>query len=214
MRLPPARATIAIVAITGLAWAIATAAGQGDRIAMMAGFIPARFSDPAAFPQAAPVWITPLSATLVHVGLIHVGFNLLIIAFCGRFVEAAIGPLATILLYLIGAYAAAAGQYGWDPHGMFPMIGASGAGSAIIGAYALLYSRRRAKAWGPVPGSVLHIVWLAIAWIGLQTLLGVASIGVPGVPDGGSIATPAHVGGFLAGLLLARPLLLWRHRGA
>lgn len=214
MRLPPARATIAIVAITGLAWAIAVAAGQGDRLALIAGFIPARISDQLAVPQAAPVWVTPLSATLVHAGLMHVGFNLLVIAFCGRFVEAAIGPLATVLLYLVGAYAAAACQFGWDPHGAVPMIGASGAGSAIIGAYALLYSQRRTRGWGPVSGTVVQGLWLAVAWIGLQTLLGFASIGVPGVPAGGSIATPAHVGGFLAGLLLARPLLRLRYRGA
>jgi membrane associated rhomboid family serine protease len=214
MRLPPARATLTIVAITGLAWAIAAVTGQGERLAPLAGFIPARISEHVAIAQAAPVWVTPLTATLIHAGLIHVGFNLLIIGFCGRFVEAAIGPIATILLYLIGAYAAAALQYGWDPHGVVPMIGASGAGSAIIGAYALLYGQRRAQGWGPVPGIALHILWLAAAWIGLQTLLGMASIGVPGVPAGGSIATPAHVGGFLAGLLLARPLLLIRYRGA
>lgn len=214
MRLPPARATIAIVAITGLAFAIAAAAGQGDRLAMVAGFIPARVADGVQIAQAAPVWVTPLSATLVHAGLVHVGFNLLIIAFCGRFVEAALGPILMVLLYLVGAYASAAAQFAWDPHGLMPMVGASGAGSAIIGAYALLYGQRRAAGWGPIPGLLLHILWLAAAWIGLQTLLGYASIGVPGVPASGAIATPAHVGGFLAGLLLARPLLLFRYRRA
>jgi membrane associated rhomboid family serine protease len=214
MRLPPARATIAIVAITGLAWLAAQAAGQGDQLALIAGFIPARVSEGLALPGAVPVWLTPISATLVHAGLWHVAFNLLIIAFCGRFVEASIGPGELVALYLVGAYAAAGAEYAAMPGSISPMVGASGAGSAVIGAYSLLYGKRRAPGWGPIPGRLLHVLWLAVAWIGLQALIGFASSGLPGVPSGGAIATPAHVGGFLAGLLLARPLLLFRYRSA
>lgn len=214
MRLPPARATIAITAITGLAWLAAQAAGQGDRLALIAGFIPARISEALVLPGAVPVWLTPISATLIHAGLWHVAFNLLIIAFCGRFVEASIGPGEMVLLYGVGAYAAAGAQYAVMPDSVVPMVGASGAGSAVIGAYSLLYGKRRAPGWGPVPGRLLNVLWLAVAWIGLQALIGFASSGVPGVPSGATIATPAHVGGFLAGLLLARPLLLFRYRSA
>ncbi|WBO21263.1 rhomboid family intramembrane serine protease [Sphingomonas abietis] len=214
MRLPPARATIAICAITGLAFCAALLAGQLDRVAMLAGFIPARFSDGLAVAGAAPAWLTPLSATLVHGGVWHVVFNLLMIAFCGRLVEASIGPVALVLLYVAGAYASAAAQYAYMPHSADVMIGASGAGSAVIGAYALLYSPKRTTGWGPISGQWLQVLWLAAAWVGLQALLDIASAGVPGVPAGGAIATPAHVGGFLAGLVLARPLLLFRYRNA
>ena len=213
MRLPPARATIAIAAITALAWVAAVLAGQTDRIAMLAGFIPARVGglDVAG---AAPVWLTPLSATLVHAGIWHVGFNLLMIVFCGRLVEASVGPGGVVVAYVIGAYVACAAQYAVAPLSGIPMVGASGAGSALIGAYALLYSRRRMKGWGPFSGQFLQIMWLAIAWIGIQLLLDFASADVPGMPEGALIAAPAHVGGFLAGLALARPLLLFRYRGA
>jgi membrane associated rhomboid family serine protease len=214
MRLPPARATITIVAITGLAWLAAEAAGQGDRMALLAGFIPARLSEGLVLPGAVPAWLTPLSATLVHGGLWHLVFNLLMIGFCGRFVEASLGPRGLMLLYGLGAYAAAGAQFLVMPAGVSPMIGASGAGSAVIGAYALLYGKRRAPGWGPVPGRVLQVLWLAVAWIALQTLIGFASSGMPGVPNGATVATPAHVGGFLIGLLLARPLLLFRYRSA
>ena len=214
MQLPPARATIAICVITALCFVAALMAGQMDRVAMLAGFIPARVTGGLDIPGAAPVWLTPLSATLVHGGLWHIFFNLLMIAFCGRLVEASIGPLGLVILYVVGAYAAAAAQYAVMPASPDVMIGASGAGSAVIGAYALLYSRRRLKGWGPISGQWLQVLWLAAAWIGLQALLGVASGGMPGVPTGGAIATPAHVGGFLAGLILARPLLLFRYRGA
>ena len=214
MRLPPARATIAICAITGLCFCAALLAGQLDRVAMLAGFIPARVGGGLEVPGAAPVWLTPLSATLVHGGLWHIVFNLLMIAFCGRLVEASIGPVGLVLLYVAGAYAAAAAEYAVMPHSPAIMIGASGAGSAVIGAYALLYSRRRLQGWGPISGQWLQVMWLAAAWIGLQALLGFASAGMPGVPAGGMIATPAHIGGFLAGLAMARPLLLFRYRRA
>ncbi len=214
MRLPPARATIAIAAITALAWAAAVAAGQTDRIVMLAGFIPARVSGALDVAGAAPVWLTPLSATLVHAGLWHVGFNLLMIVFCGRLVEASIGPAGVVIAYVIGAYVACAAQYAVAPHSPIPMIGASGAGSALIGAYALLYSQRRMKGWGPFSGQFIQIVWLAVAWIGIQLLVNFASGDAPGMPEGALIAAPAHIGGFLAGLALARPLLLFRYRGA
>jgi membrane associated rhomboid family serine protease len=213
MRLPPARATIAIAAITALAWGAAVAAGQTDRIAMLAGFIPARVGG-LAVAGAAPVWLTPLSCTLVHAGLWHIGFNLLMIVFCGRLVEASVGPGGVIVAYVIGAYVACAAQYAVAPHSGVPMIGASGAGSALIGAYSLLYSNRRMNGWGPFSGQFLQILWLAAAWIGIQLLLDYASGDVPGMPDGALIAAPAHVGGFLAGLALARPLLLFRYRDA
>jgi membrane associated rhomboid family serine protease len=215
MRLPPAYATFAIGAVTALSWATDAAFGFTAQAAELAGFIPARWSQAVAMPPGAvPALLTPLTATLVHAGLLHLGFNLLIFVFCGRLVEASIGPLCLVILYLVGAYAAAGGHFLLDPHSLSPMIGASGAGSAVIGAYALLYGRKRVPDWGPVSGRIIQVVWLAAAWIVLQAMIGVSSYGMPGVPQGGTIAIAAHIGGFLAGLALARPLLLFRYRTA
>jgi membrane associated rhomboid family serine protease len=214
MRLPPPRATVSIVAITSGAWAIAATAGLSAEVATLAGFVPARIADGLPVPGGVPPALTPLSATLVHGGLLHLVFNMLILGFCGRFVEASIGPALLVTLYLAGAFAAAGAQYALDPHSVVPMIGASGAASAIIGAYALLYGQRRTKGWGPLSGLALHVAWLGAAWVGLQLLIALAGGGVPGVPIGSSIAVAAHIGGFLAGVLLARPLLLFRYRGA
>jgi membrane associated rhomboid family serine protease len=214
MRLPPARGTIVIATVTALAWLAAVAAGQSDQIALLAGFIPGRIGGAVQVAGAAPVWLTPLSATLVHAGLVHVAFNLLMIVFCGRLVEASIGTPGVIVAYLVGAYVSCAAQYAVAPGSPVPMVGASGAGSALIGAYALLYSRRQAKGWGPFSGQAIQVLWLAVAWIGLQMLLDLAGGDVPGLSQNAVIAAPAHVGGFLAGLALARPLLLFRYRKA
>jgi len=205
MRLPPARATMVLVAATSLAWAVTSLAGWDAVAGIVAGFIPARVQG-LALAGAVPVWLTPLSATLVHAGIVHLGFNMLMLGFCGRYVEPSVGWIGIALLYLVGAYAAAAAQYAVDPAGLSPMVGASGAVSAIFAAYALLYGERRGRFRDGRLGAALQIVWLAAAWIGLQLLVGFATV------QGREIATAAHVGGFLAGLALAKPLLRlhWR----
>lgn len=184
--------------------------------ALNAGFIPLRFDGiaaPANHAFAVPAWATPLTATLIHGGWAHVALNLVMLAYCGQSTERAIGPIGIVVLYLVGAYAAALGHWAFGPHSVAPMIGASGAISAVVGAYALLYGERRARAIGPVPAGVVHVAWLAAAWVGIQLLMGFAGFGAS-VGANAPIAIGAHIGGFLAGLVMARPLLLWRYRAA
>lgn len=176
------------------------------------GFIPLRVTatvEAADHAFMIPAWLTPLTATLVHGGIAHIAFNLVMLVYCGQATERVVGPYGIALLYGAGAYFAAFGQWVMGPSLMMPMIGASGAISAIVGAYALLFGQRRARAIGPIPGDIVHIVWLAVAWIGIQLLIGFAGMGL-----GGTIAIGAHIGGFVVGLALARPLLLWRYRRA
>lgn len=90
-----------------------------------------------------------------------------------------------------------------------PAIGASGAISAIIGAYVLLFPNAQPKAWGPIPANIARPVHLTLAWAALNLALGFVG---PGLGIG--IAIWSHIGGFVAGLFLARPLLLWRYRKA
>jgi membrane associated rhomboid family serine protease len=78
-----------------------------------------------------------------------------------------------------------------------------------VGAYALLYGKQRAAVSHERLNLLIHIAWLAAAWIGLQLLIGIAT-----TTGGLGIAIAAHIGGFLAGLALALPLLRWRYRGA
>ncbi|CAN5507964.1 N/A [soil metagenome] len=179
--------------------------------AIIGGFIPRRATGVTLPPELGwlmPVWLTPLTSSLVHAGWVHLGFNLLMFVYCGREAEKAIGWRGMIPLYVIGAYAAAAGQWAFNPQSMVPRIGASGAISAVVAAYALFFGARRAKAIGPIPANIVHATWLAAAWIGVQLLIGVAGLGDL------QIAIGAHIGGFIAGLLLAKPLLLWRFRKA
>jgi membrane associated rhomboid family serine protease len=92
---------------------------------------------------------------------------------------------------------------------MMPMIGASGAVSAVIGAYAMLFGRNKVRVRDPRLALWLHALWLMAGWVALQLLIGFAS-GAEGL----GIAVAAHIGGFLVGVLLARPLLRFRYRKA
>lgn len=204
----PARLTYAIAFVTVIAFGVARLFWPADVISDQAGFIPLRFSAVASG-FLIPAWLTPLTATLAHGDAVHIGFNMLMLLYCGRSVEAILGPWPLAVLYGVGAYVAAAGQYVVGPMSPVPMIGASGAISAVLAVYALLFGRNDVTRWGPIPAHWVRAIWLAVAWTGIQWMVSLAS-----GSGGYQIATAAHVGGFLAGLALARPLLAWRYRGA
>ena len=208
MKTAPPKMTMTIAAVTVVSFVLLTAIGKLQTAAAVGGFIPARLSGLTVI-GALPIWLTPLSATLLHGGAMHIGFNLLMLLYCGREDEVAIGPAGIVVLYVVGAYAAAAAQYVVGPHSLVPMVGASGAISALVGAYAMLYGQRRPSKYSPEVARWLHIVWLAAAWLVVQLLLGLVSR-----TEGMAIAAAAHIGGFIAGLVLARPMLAWRYRKA
>lgn len=207
MRQPTA--THLIVAATVLLWLLTSLIGADDRAAALMGVVPARLSGAYDISRAVPAWLTPLTATLVHAGPLHLAFNMLMLLWCGAAVERALGRGALVLLYLVGAYAAAMAQWLVDPMSLVPMVGASGAISAIVGAFALSFGQQKRLVRSRRLNRALNALWLLTAWIVLQILTGYAA-GSEGV----LLATPAHIGGFIAGLLLQRPLLLWRYRNA
>jgi membrane associated rhomboid family serine protease len=213
MRLPDdlrsAPVTLAITILTAAAWLIAWMGGWQEAAVMSGGFIPARIGGAPAGPDVVPALLTPLTSALVHSGFAHLFLNLIILIFCGRSVERVLGGQGIVVLYLVGAYAAAAAQYAAGTGEIVPMVGASGAISAVLGAFALLFGRNKVKVAHPGLASLLHALWLAAAWIGIQILIGFTF-----ETSGLRIAVFAHIGGFVAGLLLARPLLLLKWRGA
>jgi membrane associated rhomboid family serine protease len=205
----PRTATNIIVALTALAWIAAAFLGLNERAAYALGFVPARCSGFALPFATAPAWLTPLTATLVHSNLVHLGFNMLILLWCGAQVERVLGAAGLIVLYVFGAYAAAAAQWAVAPLATVPVIGASGAISAVMGAFALSFGRAKPITSNLRINRLINVVWLLVAWTVLQAMTGWL-----GNQQGYLLATPAHIGGFAAGLLLQRPLLLWRYRKA
>jgi membrane associated rhomboid family serine protease len=177
--------------------------------AVFGGFIPARLTGLADLPGALPAWITPFSSALLHGGWAHLGINMLMLVFAGSQVERVIGGSGLVLAYVIGGLVAALAQYLVDPSSPIPMIGASGAISALFGLYAVFFGRPKQVTRNQRLNRSIHVVWLLVTWVVLQWMAGLLAGG-----EGVMLATPAHIGGFVAGLLLQRPLLLWRYRKA
>ena len=200
--------TLWITVVTAAAWVLVAATGLGAHATVGGGFIPVRLTDGIEGAGFVPALLTPLTATLLHANLLHLSLNLLMLVICGKAVEPAIGGRNLAVLYVLGAIAAAAAQWAVDPQSQVPMIGASGAISAVVGAYSLLFGRSRVNVGNPALARALHVAWLAAAWTGLQLMFGYAA----GAGGGPSIATLAHIGGFLCGLALVKPLhrLHWR----
>lgn len=202
-------ATMVIAALTAVVWLLTSMLGATDNATVLMGFIPARFSGDFDLSPAVPALLTPLSATLVHGGALHLIFNMIMLLWCGAAVERVLGRTALLLLYVIGAFASALAQWAVDPASLTPMIGASGAVSAVIGAFALSFGQHKRIVPSARLNRLLNALWLLAAWVVLQLLVGL----VAGA-QGTMLATPAHIGGFVVGLLLQRPLLLWRYRTA
>lgn len=202
-------ATLILTVATVICWLLLSTLMTVDDAALTFGFIPARIGGEIGNPGLVPAFLTPLTATIAHGGALHLLINMIMLMWCGTWVERGLGARALVILYVIGAYAAALAQWVVDPGSIVPMIGASGAVSAIVGAFALSYGQPKQIVSAPGLNRALNALWLLAAWVVLQLMTGWAA-GMQGV----LLATPAHVGGFLLGLLLQRPLLLWRYRDA
>jgi membrane associated rhomboid family serine protease len=156
--------------------------------------IPAEFSVPALF-----------SSQFLHAGWMHILSNMLYLWIFGDNVEDRLGHLRFIGFYLGAGAAAASLQTLFNPLSAVPMVGASGAIAAVMGAYFVLYPHSR------VLTAVFLIVFFDIIeipavfflglWFLLQLLSGVGSLGVSNAAGGG-IAFWAHIGGFVVGALI------------
>jgi len=201
-------ATVAIAIVTAAVSALFILGGQLEEAALRFGFIAARASG-MALDGALPLWLTPWSATLVHGGWLHLLFNLVMLLWVGLQVERVLGAANLLFAYLVGALVAAGAQWLADPSAFMPMIGASGAISAVFGVYALMAARPKAVTRSARLNRAIHVAWLLAAWIAIQWMSGMLSQG-----QGVMLATAAHIGGFVAGLAMQRPLLLWHYRRA
>lgn len=181
--------------------------GLHERWILAGGFVPLRVDIVVESPIGlVPAWLTPLTSSFLHADWLHLAFNMVMLVFCGRLVEELIGPLRLVLLYVFGAYAASAAHYALEPISIVPVIGASGAISAIFGAFALAFGRPKPVTANPRVNRAIHAVSLMLVWVLVQWMVAFIDAGL-----GYSIATVAHVGGFAAGLLLL-PFLRRRPR--
>ncbi len=157
------------------------------------------------FASPLPVYFNFLSSMFMHGDIMHIGGNMLFLWIFGDNIENLIGHFRYVVFYLICGFAAAAGQIIMGPDSVIPMIGASGAISGILGGYLLMFPNRSVRALlfnmlTTVPAFVAIGVWIVY-----QAVLGFLS-----PSGGGGVAYAAHIGGFLAGLVLIKIFAIGR----
>lgn len=152
-------------------------------------------------PGPSPIHLTLLSSMFMHGGYAHIGGNMLYLWIFGDNVEHRFGHGKFLLFYLVSGLAASAAQIAIDPESVIPTLGASGAISGVLGAYIVLFPRNKVNA--VFFFKVLSIpAFLVIGlWAVMQFINGAGSIAE--TSQTGGVAYGAHIGGFVAGVVLA-----------
>jgi membrane associated rhomboid family serine protease len=158
---------------------------------------------------------TLVTSQFLHAGWLHLLGNMLYLWIFGNNIEDRFGRLAFLGFYLAGGIAAGLTQVAIDPTSDIPMVGASGAIAATLGAYLVLYPRARITSLVFLGFfyqliDVPAVIVLAF-WIVLQLIDGLASLGVSEIAGG--VAFFAHIGGFAFGVVVALAVRAWSGRG-
>ena len=185
-------------------WELSFGASGGERIIYALGVVPAVLLGHGQLPaelMLVPAWATVFTSMFMHGGWMHLIGNMLYLWIFGDNVEDSMGHGRFVVFYLLCGVAAVYAQALPDPQSTVPMVGASGAISGVLGAYLLLYPHARVLVVIPF-GFYLHPMripaGLVLAlWFGLQLL----SNAMAQAGQGG-VAFRAHIGGFVAGMLL------------
>lgn len=213
--------TYALIAINVLTWLFVQGAGSALALAASVcnlGLIPGELTGSlppgTAFPIGEGLFcltdpgrqvFTVLTSMFLHGSWLHLLGNMWFLWLFGNNVEDAMGSLRFLVFYLLCGLAAALVQVAIDPASGIPMVGASGAISGVMGAYLLLFPRVRVYAIVPVgflPFSIALPAWtMLLYWFLIQFIGGL--MGLTGTASGG-VAFWAHVGGFVAGLVLVK----------
>ncbi|NLH47204.1 MAG: rhomboid family intramembrane serine protease [Myxococcales bacterium] len=147
-------------------------------------------------------FFTLITGTFLHGSLLHIGFNLLFLWVFGDNVEDRLGHARFLLFYLAGAFVASACQVAVSPFSAVPVVGASGAISAVLGAYLVFFPGARVKTLFIIIVIPKIITLPAAIFLGLWFILQVfSSIGAAAGAAG--VAWYAHIGGFIYGVFWA-----------
>ncbi|OGO31556.1 MAG: rhomboid family intramembrane serine protease [Chloroflexi bacterium RBG_16_54_11] len=168
----------------------------GDAFVIQWAFVPSRFlSNPGAD------FLTLFTSMFMHGGWLHLGGNMLYLWIFGDNVEDRFGHIKFLIFYLVCGLAATATQFAFTFNSDIPNLGASGAIAGVLGAYILLFPRTRVSVLQgmrviPVPALIVIGFWFI-----LQLFSGLGSIA--SASQTGGVAFMAHIGGFIAGLILS-----------
>jgi membrane associated rhomboid family serine protease len=161
-------------------------AGDGG-LGLMAAFLPA------------------LTSMFLHGSWMHVIGNMWFLWIFGDNIEDYLGHFKYLLFYLLCGLGAAFAQVILNPHSRVPTVGASGAIAGVLGAYFLLYPRAKVLIWFPIFFLFYLPAWVTLGyWFAMQFVSGAATSIANYSETSGGVAFWAHVGGFVAGIVLIK----------
>jgi membrane associated rhomboid family serine protease len=166
-----------------------------------------RVTVPGLKPTPIPVYLTILTSMFMHGGIAHLLGNMWFLWIFGDNVEDRMGHVRYLIFYLLTGIVASLSHVAMNlngPGSLIPSLGASGAISGVMGAYLALSPTRRVyvfilRVLVEVPGYVAVGLWFLFQLV--SSILG-------GGSGGSGVAYAAHIGGFIAGVLLAKPFLI------
>lgn len=199
--------TYAVIGVNVVAFLFQLTLGQEVQgLFMTLGAVPARITSPASSPL---VYLTLLTSMFLHGGWLHLIGNMLYLGIFGDNVEDVLGHGWYTLFYLAAGIAAGIAQVATAPASAIPAVGASGAIAGVLGVYLVLYPTTPVRVLIPtffftrvtrLPAALVLGMWFVI-----QLFNGALSFGVRTMASGG-VAWFAHIGGFVAGLIVGAVL--------
>ena len=210
-------ATIALIALNVLAFFLELSQpsqGALQSFIQSWGVVPREYSagrDLAPYIPL-PFWSTLITTMFLHGGWMHLGGNMLYLWIFGDNIEKLLGHARYLFFYLVCGVAASVAHIMFNANSSMPAVGASGAISGILGGYLLLFPRNRVRVLtrggvAAVPAAVMLGLWILI-----QFVSGLGSIA--NTSETGGVAYMAHIGGFVAGLVLIKVVAMGRPRMA
>ena len=207
--------TVALLITNIAVFAYELSLSDEELLALIAtwAFTPAHL---VAEPTSPAVLLTLLSAMFLHGGWLHIAGNMLYLWIFGNNIEDRFGHLGFLAFYLATGVAATLAHLGVEGASDIPLLGASGAIAGVLGAYLVLYPRTRVVVAIPI-FFIIELARVPAAfvigfWFLVQVIQGAGSI----LADtaGGGVAWWAHVGGFVAGIIVTVPVWVaeWRKR--
>jgi membrane associated rhomboid family serine protease len=205
---PPAVVTFGLIALNVLAFFVELA--QPSEAALQSfiqawGVVPREYTAVQDLPPMIPLpfWSTLLTSMFLHGGWMHLGGNMLYLWIFGDNLEKVMGAARFAAFYLICGLAASFAHIAFGAGSTVPAVGASGAISGVLGGYLVLFPRNQVRVL--VRGGVTTVPAILVLgfWIVIQIFNGIGSMATTS-ETGGGVAYMAHVGGFVAGLVLVK----------
>ena len=204
---PPPLITLGLIALNVLCFLVELA--QPSDAALQSfiqawGVVPREYSTAQDLPPTIPFpfWSTLLTSMFLHGGWMHLGGNMLYLWIFGDNLEKVMGAFRFAVFYLVCGLAASLAHIAFGAGSNVPAVGASGAISGVLGGYLVLFPQNRIRVL--TRGGIASVPALVVLgfWIVIQFISGIGSLSA--TTETGGVAYMAHIGGFVAGLVLVK----------